>query len=333
MEPITTMLSSAIEKVAEVSEVVDNKFMKDVCPDFLKPIVSDVPMYEIKAATHSACEFFGMPDIPIVEGDSIGVYTLNPETVIDDVFQYNKEQFKDMGLSSFEDQTKVWSHECGHRIIQRDPDLAKNSWANELGADVFVGVREELLGLGNSNFERILGATKPSESHPGGVLRLKAIEFGRQIVAEMRRNGIVPTWENCLEEFKKSDFAKMSYETHGHMTFSTTFIDAKDLHPQISKELKGFTQADIDWCEHQARITSGSEQSHWLKEAQWRKNHLHGLADTAIVNNTEDLSEISFKGYTQADVDWLEHQVRITSGSEQAHWIEKLNWAISHLNS
>lgn len=62
-----------------------------------------------------------------------------------------------------------------------------NSWANELGADFFVGIREEMLGLGKSNFEKTLGATKTSISHPGGELRIKAIEYGRQVAAEMKK--------------------------------------------------------------------------------------------------------------------------------------------------
>lgn len=31
--------------------------MKDVCPDFLKPKVEEVPGYQIEAAAHSACQF------------------------------------------------------------------------------------------------------------------------------------------------------------------------------------------------------------------------------------------------------------------------------------
>ena len=41
--------------------------------------------------------------------------------------------------------------------------------------------------------------------------------------------------------------------------------------------LRAFTQADVDWYEHQARISSGSEQVHWLKEAQWARNHIHSF--------------------------------------------------------
>ena len=99
MDPITSLFSSVMEKASEVAEVVGDKFMKDVCPDFLKTSTTEVPSYQIEAAAHSACNFFGMNDIPMQEGDSIGVYTFNPDIVNDDVFQYNVQQFKDMGLT------------------------------------------------------------------------------------------------------------------------------------------------------------------------------------------------------------------------------------------
>lgn len=34
MDPITSLFSSVMEKASEVAEVVGDKFMKDVCPDF-----------------------------------------------------------------------------------------------------------------------------------------------------------------------------------------------------------------------------------------------------------------------------------------------------------
>ena len=162
-------------------------------------------------------------------------------------------------------------------------------------------------------------------------MRLRAIEYGRKVAAEMKRNGIVPNWQNCLDAYAKSDFAKMSYETHGHLTFSTALVNVKDLHPQINKEMKGFTQADVDWFEKNARNSHGSEQRHWIKEAQWARNHLHSFADTDVTDAAGNLSEATLKGFTQADVDWYEHQARISSGSEQAHWIKEAQWARNHL--
>lgn len=34
-----------------------------------------------------------------------------------------------------------------------------------------------------------------------------------------------------------------------------------------------------------------------------------------------------------ADVEYYQHQARISSGSEQQHWLEKAQWALDHLGS
>ena len=56
-------------------------------------------------------------------------------------------------------------------------------------------------------------------------------------------------------------------------------------------ELKGFTQADVDWYEHQARISSGSEQAHWLKEAQWARDHIHSFAAEEAAGTSEAFAQ------------------------------------------
>ncbi len=207
-------------------DIKNGDFMSNVCPNFLKPS-HEIADYEIEAAAHSACHFFGLPDIQLQEGESIGVYLDNPDTTVDDHFVYNKKQFEDMGWTSFEDQTKVWTHECGHRILQ---NKFGPGWEHELGADFMVGVREEMLGLGESKFEKALGRTEASASHPGGQLRLRSIQFGREVAAEMKAKGITPNWENCIERFQQSEFANYSFENAQNGNFMGLFVNSKEFH-------------------------------------------------------------------------------------------------------
>ena len=206
-------------------------------------------MLEVRAeaAAYSASKFFGLPEARIQKGDTIGVYKLNEASLTDDVFQYSIKQFKELGCTSFEDMTKIWSHECGHRLLQ---NILPSSWANELGSDFFAGVRSEMLGLPKSNFEKTLGATSASKSHPGGPLRIQAMDYGRKVVAQMRKAGIQPTWENCIDAYVKSPFAKMTYENSngrnklaGEYTRATTqrldgFIDRREFHLREAENAK-----------------------------------------------------------------------------------------------
>jgi hypothetical protein len=226
------MFNDIAEVAKEMSVDLQNgNFISDMCPSFLKPS-HEIADYEIEAAAHSACHFFGLPDAEVREGNTIGVYVENIDTTIDDHFEYNKKQFEDMGWTSFEDQTKVWTHECGHRILQK---MFGPGWTNELGSDYMVGIREEILGLGESQFEKSLGKTVASVSHPGGPLRLRAIKFGREVAAEMKSKGITPTWENCVERFRQSEFANYNYENTQGGNFMGLFVDSKQFHENEAK--------------------------------------------------------------------------------------------------
>ena len=164
----------------------------------------------VEATAHSASNFFDLPYAKIQKGETIGVYKNDEGTFANETFEYNLDQFKNMNCTSFEDMTKVCEHECAaYRLSQ---NTFPTPWAKVLGADFFAGVRSEMIGLPKSNFEKMIGSTEASTSHPDGALRMQAIDYGRNIVAQMKLEGMQPTWENCLEAYKESPFAQMKYE-------------------------------------------------------------------------------------------------------------------------
>lgn len=219
----------AAEKAVEIRETskaqdisVISKF-EYASTRFKEGLSDEALKARVEAAAHSACKFFEIPDAELIEGDAIGVYRECDIFLDKDVFEYSLDQFKDMKCVSFEDMTKVWAHECGHRILRMDFPLA---WAQELGADFFSGVRSEMLGLPTSNFEKVLGSTTGSASHPVGSLRVQAIQFGREVVRGFQEKGITPTIENCKEAFAKSPFSEITYENYNSPQFAK-FVDDK----------------------------------------------------------------------------------------------------------
>jgi hypothetical protein len=209
------------EKVAETApEIKETTKTQDVTAvskfenssmQFKEGLSDEALKARVEAAAHSANTFFGIPDIDLVEGDKIGVYRGCDIFLDKDVFEYSLDQFKDMKCLSFEDMTKVWAHECGHRILRMD---FPSGWTQELGADFFSGVRSEMLGLPVSNFEKVLGSTKGSETHPVGNLRVNAIQYGREVVRFYQSKGVEPTIENCKEAFANSPYSKITYENY-----------------------------------------------------------------------------------------------------------------------
>lgn len=207
-----------------------------------KAVLSDKALEaRVEAAAHSACKFFDIPDAELIKGDAIGVYRGCDVFLDNDVFEYNLDQFKDMKCVSFEDMTKIWAHECGHRILGEE---FKDPWTKELGADFFSGVRSEMLGLPTSNFEKMLGSTTGSASHPVGSLRVQAIQFGREVVRGFQEKGITPTIENCKEAFANSPFSKITFESQSSPQYAKFIDDKGDFKIKLKTDDNGKTYSE-----------------------------------------------------------------------------------------
>lgn len=227
----TEKISSVADKLGKSSDIgsMPNEnlhHIKDVTLSNRLELSDGALHTRVEASAHSACRFFGLPDIVVQEGDTICVYRGLDIFPDKDVFEYNLHQFKQMGCTNFEDMSKVWAHECGHRLLRLD---FSSPWAQELGADFFAGVRSQMLGLPTGNFEKFLGKTSGSLSHPPGDLRLEAIKYGRDVVKNMLAHGQTPTLESCKAAFYNSPFAKMQPLRRTSQE-SAAFIDSKSYH-------------------------------------------------------------------------------------------------------
>jgi hypothetical protein len=299
----------------------------------------------VRSAVSKACDFFGLPEVPVVNAAGTVTWPNDASTYDDDVLGFNREQLMKLGISGEDSLTLVYTHECAHRALQ---GARNDDWEEELACDFFAGVHAGLKGMNIANFEAALGSTQGGSSHPAGALRADFIEFGQQVAQDLTARHIEPTFQNCLDRFNQYLVSKgdlvSEYREHCDSTPSSPASAlANESTVHVAGQPKGATQADLEYYEHQARITSGSEQEHWIKEAQWARNHLKSnlvsedihsasassaLADESTVHVTGQP-----KGATQADLEYYEHQARITSGSEQEHWIKEAQWARNHLKS
>ncbi len=224
--------ASEIKEATKAQDVSAVSKFENASMQFKEGLSDEALRARVEAAAHSANTFFGIPDIDLVEGDAIGVYRGCDIFLDKDVFEYSLDQFKDMKCLSFEDMTKVWAHECGHRILRMD---FPSGWAQELGADFFSGVRSEMLGLPTSNFEKLLASTTGSATHPVGSLRVQAVQFGRDVVRGFQEKGITPTIENCKEAFANSPFSKITYENQGSPKFKEIVKDISSEKAELSR--------------------------------------------------------------------------------------------------
>ena len=181
-----------------------------------------------------------------------------------------------LGISGEDSLTLIYTHECAHRTLQ---DAYNDAWEEELACDFFAGIHAGLKGMNLDNFEASLGSTPGGDTHPNGALRADFIEYGQQVAQELKDRGIEPTYNNCLERLNQHIVEKQGLITEYRERFdptvtSSALVDADNIN--IQSEPKNATMADVEWYEHQARISSGSEQAHWIKEAKWARDHLKG---------------------------------------------------------
>ncbi len=236
---------------------------------FLHHYSGSLTLDDVNASIQSASDFFNMESPMIVsEGWTTGVFNRNLTTVNDDVLIFNPDQLQNMGITEKEGLDLVMTHENTHRALQ-GIETGFSDHQEELCCDYMSGVRAGLNSINTEQIVNSLVSTPETITHPAGELRIEAIREGQEFASNfLAENGHAPTFDDCLEHFKSSD------------AFSHT-ADPLALVPNIGgsdEDFHGYTQADVEWYEHQARISSGSEQAHWLKEAKWARDHIHSFA-------------------------------------------------------
>lgn len=221
-------------------------------------------------AAYKACDFFGYPRLPIKEGSDTRIIYGDKHLYGDsrEYLEYSPTQFQNMGWNTFDEQSKVWTHEIGHAIMQGE--IFSSPWASELGADFFVGVRAEMMGLPFGLFEESIGNTIASSSHPDGKIRLEAMQLGRDYATYMHKSGKYPTWKSCTDAFKESRFANIDYYANkdglrnGSSHFHESWAASKLKDSQ--KYLEWATTADdIHEREHYSQLAKDYERASKLE--------------------------------------------------------------------
>lgn len=158
-----------------------------------------LPDEAVANAIHKACEFFGIPEVPIIEADGACVWT-DDTSLADDLFGFNRDQLMDMSISGEDSLTLVYTHECAHRCLK---DTFIDSWTEELACDYFSGIHAGLNNINLDNFEASLGCTEGGNSHPAGALRVQFIEHGRHTATDLIEHNSEVTFENCMTRFNQ----------------------------------------------------------------------------------------------------------------------------------
>lgn len=210
-------------------------------------------------AIHRACDFFGIPDVPVINAHGVCVWPNDTSTYDDDVFGFNREQLMSLGISGEDSLTLIYTHECAHRILQ---GALNDAWEEELACDYFAGVHAGLKGINIDNFEVALGSTEGGSTHPNGALRANFIEYGMQVAQELIDRGIEPTYDQCLERLNQhiEEKGDLISEYREHFE-SLELTESRSADDNIQISFKGLTQEEINNNKSKAEIEMNRQES------------------------------------------------------------------------
>lgn len=214
-------------------------------------------------SVQQASDFFNIDNpMAIAEDWTTGVYPNMDISPIDDVLIFNREQLVGMGITEQEGLDLVMTHECAHRALQGMSHLGFDSHQEELCCDFMAGVRAGLNGIDVSQMENSLANTPVSDTHPGGADRVDSIEEGYK-------------------------FAQEYYAVHG---VAPTFSDCLDYYTG---------NADLADLAPDGQITLRPEHTTSVFAAY---ESGEAIGSVAFVDSDPNDSELTFKGYTQDEI-------------------------------
>lgn len=228
---------------------------------------------EITTAVSNACNFFGLPEVPVINSEGVCVWSNDVHTTFDDVLGVNREQLSDMGMISDDSLKLAYTHECAHRALQGYDNYEGTQ--EELVCDYFAGIHAGLNNIDTDQFEEALSKTTGSETHPNGALRVEAIEYGKQIASDIKTQGIEPTFDYCLDRFDdfqptNSDLSTMDAHL-GDPDSIISFGSAYSKEEYVAKAENCYKEADKYYDKAQ-RDEKASDKAHDLEQAEkWRR--------------------------------------------------------------
>lgn len=194
-------------------ELIDSNLLQDQLPDnWFGDAQNHFGLSEeqILQSVQRASEFFNL-DAPqaIHEGWTTGVMNGLPMTETDDILIFNREQLLDMGINDKMGFDLVMTHEGAHRALQ-GMYTGFSDHQEELCCDYMAGVRAGLNHMDEGRMSASLIGTEECDTHPGGSVRVEAIEAGVAFAHEYMssHDGNPPSFSDCLEHFEQSDICQ-----------------------------------------------------------------------------------------------------------------------------
>ena len=146
----------------------------------------------IVATIEEVAKFFALP-VPVLHDKCETIAKMMTSSRASECeLYYNWQLMEKAGINNHDTLALAFVHELSHEILYqtRFVLLENELWIQELAADMMVGAFSAIGGdVATGKYKYVLRQLSASMTHPNGKLRATIVEYGREYITQLRKQG------------------------------------------------------------------------------------------------------------------------------------------------
>lgn len=162
----------------------------------------DISDEDIEAAIRKVAKFFALP-IPVLHDKCetiAGVMTSSQSAECE--LYYNWQLMEKAGINNHDTLALAFVHELSHELLYQSRFMLFENelWIQELAADMMVGAFSAIGDdVATGKYKYVLRQLPASMTHPDGKFRAAIVEYGREYITQLRKQGEVDDIQEVLK--------------------------------------------------------------------------------------------------------------------------------------
>ncbi len=146
--------------------------------------------------------FFGLP-IPVISDKCFTIAeVITSDNAVECELFYSMQMMGKAGINNLDTLRLSLVHELSHQVLHQTRFLLFENelWMQELAADMMVGAFSAMDNdVATGKYKYVLRQLPASMTHPDGTLRAAIVEYGREYITQMRKQGEIDDIQEVLK--------------------------------------------------------------------------------------------------------------------------------------
>ena len=162
----------------------------------------DIEDETIVAAIAEVAKFFSLP-VPVLHDkcETIAMVMTSSQACECELY-YNWQLMEKAGINNHDTLALAFVHELSHEVLYQTRFMLfeNEPWIQELAADMMVGAFSAIGDdVATGKYKYVLRQLPASMTHPDGNLRAAIVEYGREYIIQLRKQGEVDNIQEVLK--------------------------------------------------------------------------------------------------------------------------------------